>query len=575
MFTVDQVRRKFLDYYLSRGHCEIPPASLIPQNDSTTLFTSSGMQQLVPYLLGEAHPLGTRLVNSQPCFRSQDIEEVGDSRHTTFFEMLGNWSLGDYSREEQLPWVFGFITEELGLEPDRLWVSVCSGGAGVPTDERSAQIWRELGVASQRIVGYGTDKNWWSRAGEPDAMPPGEPGGPDSEMFYEFPDVVHDPAFGPECHPNCDCGRFLEIGNSVFMEYRKTTEGLVKLPSPNVDFGGGLERLTAARGNHPDVFHVDVFRCLTEWVEDSSGRRYEDCQRSMRIVADHLRSAVQLLQAGVIGSNKTQGYVVRRLLRRSMRHGRLLGLQPGFLTELASSVLGFTSPALYSEESKFERLLSDGLKEVDKIKQLTGAVAFRLYETHGFPLEMSEEIAVERGQRLDPDEFRREFEKHRELSRSGSAGMFKSGLADHSESVVKLHTATHLLHQSLREVLGPHVQQKGSNITAERLRFDFAHDQPLSAAELEQVQTLVNRHIRADLPVTTEVSGYQEALASGALAFFGERYPERVSVYSIGHFSKEICSGPHVQQTGVLGTFRVEKQTAVSAGVRRIYAKLE
>lgn len=595
----NELRKRYLDFFTARGHRAIPSVSLVPDNDPTTLFTSSGMQPLVPYLLGQPHPEGKRLVNSQRSFRAQDIEEVGDSRHTTFFEMLGNWSLGDYFKHEQLPWVFEFMTSELGLDPQRIYVSVFEGNQSVPKDDTSIGIWKDIyrgvGMEAQegeRIVAYPARKNWWSRSGEPDHMPPGEPGGPDSEMFFEYVDVPHNPAFGPHCHPNCDCGRFVEIGNSVFMQYQKQADGSLKeLAQKNVDFGGGFERLVAATENHADVFRIDLFAPLMGYLEEQSKKTYgldPATTRAMVIVCDHLRAATMLMCDGALPSNKAQGYVVRRLIRRAIRFGRLAGIKEGFTPQVAQLVLNlYAEPypvaeerkaevlkALTSEENKFNTMLSKGMREIEKIQNLNGAAAFKIFETYGFPWEMTAEIARERGLSIDHAEFEAEFKKHQELSRSASKGMFKGGLADHGTEVVRLHTATHLLHQALRRVLGDHVQQKGSNITAERLRFDFAHTQKVSDEELQKAQAIVNEQIQRNLTIEFRVAPYNEAVKEGALAFFGERYPENVKVYTIGDFSKEICAGPHAAATGELGVFTITREEASGAGVRRIYAKL-
>ncbi len=594
-----ELRKKYLEFFNQQGHTVIPSVSLIPENDPTTLFTSSGMQPLVPYLLGQPHPEGKRLVNSQKSFRAQDIEEVGDNRHTTFFEMLGNWSLGDYFKREQLPWVFEFLTKHVGLDPTRLYVSVFAGQGSIGKDEEAIGLWKEIyktvGIDAkegERIFAYPANKNWWSRSGEPDKMPPGEPGGPDSELFFEFPNVKHDPAFGETCHPNCDCGRFVEIGNSVFMQYKKEADGsLSELPQKNVDFGGGLERLVAATLDESDVFKIDIFEPIVARIEAASGKKYgQDVEstRCMRIICDHGRAATMLMSDGALPSNKAQGYVVRRLIRRAIRFGRLLNVPTGFMTEIARSVLDAYADAypntaekreailaaMTQEENKFNAMLGKGLKEIEKIPTLTGALAFKLFETYGFPWEMSEEIARERGQQVDRAEFEAEFKKHQDLSRTSAKGMFKGGLADHGEAVVKLHTATHLLHQALRSVLGVHVQQKGSNITNERLRFDFSHSQKVTPDELKEVEKIVNEQIARALPVSFKMTTYDDAIKGGALAFFGERYPEKVKVYEIGDFSKEICGGPHAEKTSLLGTFTVTREEASSAGVRRIYATL-
>jgi alanyl-tRNA synthetase len=594
-----EIRRKFLEFYQSRGHAVIPSAPIVPENDPTTLFNSSGMQPLVPYLLGQTHPAGKRLVNSQKSFRAPDIEEVGDNRHTTFFEMLGNWSLGDYFKKEQLPWIFEFLTKELGLDPQRLCVSVFEGTKDVPRDEESVEIWKSLGFSDDRIFFYGAKKNWWSRSGEPEKMPPGEPGGPDSEMFFDFgPErKIHESSQCKDqpCHPNCDCGRYLEIANSVFMQYVKKDDGtLAELPNKNVDFGGGLERLTAATIDNPDIFQTDMFTSLYRYIEALTGKKYgavAEETRAMRIICDHVKAAVMMSADGVIPSNKTQGYVLRRLIRRSLLYGRQLGLTHDFLyvgklvapvaeiyKEAYPEVLQQTDAIaviLQEEALRFGKSLERGLSEIEKVKTLDGKIAFYLYESYGFPWEMTEEIAREKGQQVARAQFEEEFKKHQELSRTAARGMFKGGLADHGEKTTQLHTATHLLHAALRKVLGEHVGQKGSNITAERLRFDFSHPGKLTNEELEGVEGLVNEKIKEDLAVTFVVMDKEEALNSGALAFFGERYGDKVKVYSIGSFSKEICGGPHVSFTGTLGHFTIVKGEALGAGVRRIYAMLQ
>lgn len=595
-----EIRRRYLEFFKRHGHRVIPSASLIPENDPSTLFVSSGMQPLVPYLLGQPHPEGQRLVNSQKSFRSQDIEEVGDNRHTTFFEMLGNWSLGDYFKAEQLPWVFEFLTQEVGLDPKRLFVSVYEGKGDIPRDTEAIVLWKEIfarvGIEAreeERIFAYPARKNWWSRSGEPENMPPGEPGGPDSEIFFEYSQIPHDPKYGEVCHPNCDCGRYVEIGNSVFMQYQKQADGSLKqLAQKNVDFGGGLERIVAATLNEPDVFKIDTLRPLVELIESGSGKSYgsdEVSTRAMRIIADHIRAAAMMMADGAMPSNKTQGYVLRRLIRRAIRFGRVLQVKPGFVATLGGKVLelyGETYPispermaeivkTLQVEESKFQTMVEKGIKEIEKIGQLTGAAAFKLFETYGFPWEMTEEIARERGQTVVLGEFEEEFKKHQERSRTAAKGMFKGGMADKSDEVVRLHTATHLLHQALRTTLGVHVQQKGSNITAERLRFDFSHGDKLTPEQLQKVEEMVNVQIGRSLKVSWVNSTYNDAIKDGALAFFGERYPENVKVYSIGDFSKEICGGPHVEDTAVMGRFKITREESCAAGTRRIYATLE
>lgn len=571
------VRRKFIEFYKARGHVEVPSASLVPENDPTTLFTSSGMQPLVPNLLGQPHPLGTRIVDSQKCFRAQDIEEVGDNRHTTFFEMLGNWSFGDYFKKEQLPWIYEFLTKELGLPKERLYISVLKG------DEESVGIWKQLGVPQEKIFSYGVDKNWWSRAGEPEKMPAGEPGGPDSEVFYDFGQSDSDHS----CHPNCDCGRFMEIANSVFMQYRKKEDGsLEELPNKNVDFGGGLERLVAATEETPDVFCTDLFLPVIEKIEELSKKTYSDNTRAMRIVADHMKAAVMMMADGVAPSNKMQGYVLRRLIRRAMLYGRNLGFDAwGELVEPVVAIYHEAYPdvgkkagdireQLSEEATRFNKTLSKGLAVIKKMPRLNGKMAFFLYSAFGFPWELTEEIARDRGEIIDRNQFAQEFRKHQELSRAAAAGMFKGGLADRSEATTKLHTATHLLHAALRKILGDHVEQKGSNITAERLRFDFSHPTKLKKEDVESVEGLVNKKIKENLPVTSDVMTYDEARRGGALAFFGQRYPQKVNVYTMGSFSKEICGGPHVSFTGSLGHLTIRKEESAGSGVRRIYATL-
>lgn len=595
-----EVRKKYLDYFKKRGHKEIPASPLVLENDQTTLFTSSGMQQLIPFLKGEKHPQGKRLVDSQPSLRMQDLEEVGDNRHTTFFEMLGNWSLGDYFKEEQLAWAWEFFTQELGFPKKRLYVSVFEGVPGVPRDEESYQIWRKLGVDKGHIYFYGPSKNWWSRSGEPDKMPAGEIGGPDSEIFFEF-DIPHDPAFGQVCHPNCDCGKFLEIGNSVFMQYEKKEDGsLAELPQKNVDFGGGLERITAAINNHPDIFRIDLFRGIIEKIEAEIGLNYgADIQkdRSFRVIADHLRASCNLLAEGIVPSNKLHGYALRRLIRRVMFHFHLLGsgISGGAVSHVAESLRShypiidknwnFIEENLNAEAIKFGAALRRGLakltQSVSEGVDISGEFAFKLYQEDGFPLELTIEIMKQNGIGFSPAEkavFEAEFQKHRELSRTSSAGIFKGGLAEKGENTVKLHTATHLLHAALRQVLGEHISQKGSHITNERLRFDFSHPQKLTENEIKKVEELVNEKIKANLVVSFAEKSLDEAIREGALHFFGERYGQRVKVYSIGskgnEFSKEICGGPHVKRTGEVGGVKIIKQEKIGSGVVRIYARL-
>lgn len=595
-----KIRKKYLDFFVKNGHKEIAPSPLVIESDPTTLFTSSGMQQLVPYLKGEKHPKGKRLVDSQPSLRMQDLEEVGDNRHTTFFEMLGNWSLGDYFKDEQLSWVWEFFTKDLGLNPKKLYISVFEGGGQVAKDKESFDIWLKIGVPKDHIFFYPAEKNWWSRAGTPEKMPSGEIGGPDSEIFYEFDSVTHRPEFGKFCHPNCECGKFLEIGNSVFMQYKKEGHKLIDLPKKNVDFGGGLERIAAAVADNPDVFGIDMFSGLIEKVEQEVGLRYlsePQKDRSFRIIADHLRASVNLLAEGVVPSNKLHGYALRRLVRRAMFHFHLLGsgISGGAISHVSEDLRkfypnvnknwDFIEENLSAEASKFELALKRGLSKLTRAVSdnllIDGKFAFDLYQTEGFPLELTLEILNQNGMNFNQDEkneFASEFEKHRELSRTQSAGMFKGGLAESSEETRKLHTATHLLHASLRQILGEHVTQKGSHITNERLRFDFSHPTRLTDKEIKKVQDLINHEISEDLPVSFKEESLSKAISEGALHFFAEKYGDKVKVYTIGEeinpFSREVCGGPHVKHTGEIGNVKIIKQEKIGSGIIRIYATL-
>mgnify|MGYP001617163101 CR=1 FL=1 len=622
--SADEIREKFLAYFAAapRGHTIIPSASLVPENDPTTLFTGSGMQPLVPYLLGENHPAGSRLANAQKCFRAIDIEEVGDNRHTTFFEMLGNWSLGDYFKKEQLAWFYEFITREIGLPPERLAVTCFAGDEkfGLPRDEESATIWRDLGLAPERIHFYGGEKNWWSRSGRPDNMPAGEPGGPDSEIFYEFTSVAHDPRFGEKCHPNCDCGRFLEIGNSVFMQFVKNSgadsgpAAFGLLPKRNVDFGGGLERITAAANDEPDVFKVGVLRLAIESIEKekphSSYERAAEYQSAFRIIADHLRAAIFLIGDGILPAKSDRGYFVRRLIRRATLHKNrflptalfsniVFAIAEGYkdeypeLRQKQDRILEIIS----KEETEFEKTLVRGLWEFEKLPHRGGVVsgvdAFNLYTAHGFPVELTQEVAKEYKATVDVGAFRVEMEKHKLISRAGAEQKFKGGLADHSEQTTRLHTAHHLLLKALQVVLGPRVKQRGSNITQERLRLDFLHGEKMTEEQKKKVAEIVNEKIGEKLPVIRSELDLAEAEKLGAEHEFGQKYPERVSVYSIGPadasvdypqfsqvFSIEFCGGPHVANTGELAgpdgklIFKILKEEAVAAGIRRIKAVL-
>jgi len=615
--TTAELRQKYLDFFKSKGHAIIPSASLIPENDPTTLFTGSGMQPMVPFLLGQKHPLGNRIANSQRSFRTGDMDEVGDNRHTTFFEMLGNWSLGDYFKQEQIPWVFEFLTKELSLDPNKIYVTVFRGlpDQGIPKDTEAVEIWKKVfaeagieaididfaekeGMQNGRIFYYDESKNWWSRAGVPKNMPTGEPGGPDSEVFWDFGaelNLHENSEFASKpCHVNCDCGRFLEIGNSVFMQYIKENDGFSPLPQSNVDFGGGLERLTAVTENKQDIFTIDVFKPAIETIERETGKKYSENNedtKAFRVILDHLRAATFLVADGAIPSNKDQGYFTRRLIRRAVRFAQKLGSQKPFAHEIVSSFIEkYTEAyphlkekqaevveAIIKEEEKFLQTLSKGLKEFDKFanQKLSGEEAFILFTTYGFPLEMTIELATERGLQIDIEEFNEQFKRHQDLSRTASAGKFKGGLADHSVETTRLHTATHLLLKALRQVLGDHVYQKGSNITKDRLRLDFSHLDKITADQLAKIEGIVNEQITKDLDVSWEEVSLEEAKKRNAMGVFEHKYGEKVKVYTIGDFSCEICGGPHVTKTGELGRFKIAKEEASSAGIRRIKAILE
>ncbi len=619
-----ELREKYLNFFKNKGHAIVPSASLVPENDATTLFTGSGMQPMVPYLLGAPHPEGSRIADSQKSFRSQDIEEVGDNRHTTFFEMLGNWSLGDYFKQEQIPWMFEFLTSELGLDANRIYVTCFRGNESlnIPRDTEAAGLWQKLfdehkitsnivdfperdGMQGGRIFYYDEKKNWWSRAGVPGNMPVGEPGGPDTEMFWDFGehlDLHAQSEWKDEpCHVNCDCGRFMEIGNNVFMEYIKTETGFEKLKQQNVDFGGGLERMLAAVGDNPDMFRIDLLWVLIDYIEQITGRTYGESvevTKQMRIVADHIRGSVFLVSDGVIPSNKDRGYVLRRLLRRAMVAVRMLGSQADWVPNAVAAVIltykdsypelgtnaAQITKVIEDEKNKFSVTLDKGIKEFRKIIEqhpVTGVDAFNLYQTYGFPWELTRDLAKESGQNPNEEEFKEEFKKHQDLSRTASAGDFKGGLADHSDVVVRYHTATHLMQKALRTVLGEDVWQKGSNITGERTRFDFTFPRKMTEEEKAEVEKLVNEWIQRDLPVKHETIPLEEARARGAIGLFGEKYADTVSVYGVYDpatneaVSLEFCGGPHVEHTGTIGKFKIQKEEAVSAGVRRIKAVIE
>ncbi|OGM33409.1 hypothetical protein A2803_04390 [Candidatus Woesebacteria bacterium RIFCSPHIGHO2_01_FULL_44_21] len=580
--TTDEVRDKYLKFFEVRGHKIIPPAPLVLENDPTTLFTSSGMQPLVPYLLGEPHPEGKRVADSQPAIRLQDIDEVGDDKHTTYFEMLGNWSFGDYFKNEQLQWIWDFLTKDLNLPKEKLYVSIFEGDNSVPRDKESYDIWKSIGLSDDHIFEYDVKKNWWSRSGTPSEMPVGEIGGPTSEIFFEFTSVEHDLKSGEQCHPNCDCGRFFEIGNSVFMVYKKTANGLEELPDKNVDFGGGLERLVAAANNESDMFQIDVLKPLVRKIEEITSVDYKSNKKAMQIIADHIRASDALARDNVVPSNKLQGYVMRRLIRRAavkMRELKSVGALRA--TPLHQDFEGLTDhKSIIEEVDKFQRTLDKGLREFDKLENVDGKAAFDLYQTYGFPLELTLELAQEKGIKVDVDEFKKAFEEHQEKSRTSSVGVFKGGLADQSIEVTRLHTAHHLLLAALQKVIDKSISQKGSNINAERLRMDFNFGRKLTDKEMKKVEELINQKIDEDLPVTKKVMLRQEAEKLGAQMEFGRKYPDNVNVYFIGDtdspFSKEFCGGPHISKLSEMhGRVRITKEESAAAGVRRVYAVID
>jgi len=596
-----KLRKIFADFWELKNHKEVPPISLVPKDDPTTLFTSSGMQQLVPNLLGEPHSLGTRLYNIQRSFRAQDIEEIGDNRHTTLFEMMGNWSLGDYFKEEQLEWLWKFLTRDLELPKEKLYVTIFNGYGGVPKDEQTALIWKKLGVPKERMFFYETN-NWWSRAGAPKNMPIGEPGGPDSEIFFEFVQVKHNPKFGNKCHPNCDCGRFLEIGNSVFIQYIKQKDGSFKeLPKKNVDFGGGLERIIAAVNNNPDIFVHDTFASIIKTIEEITGKKYSDenNKNQIRIIADHLKASTFLVIDGVRVSNKGQGYVLRRLLRRAAV--KLFFLEKKIdkkdILEICKSALKLYEGIYFNTKKdiekinkeigpeilKFTNTLEKGLKKVEvaKKEEINGKYAFDLFQTYGFPFEITQELVSHKGIKLDKTEFNKEFKKHQELSRTASVGMFKGGLADRKEQTLKYHTTTHLLHQALFDILGSQVRQEGSNITSERLRFDFYCPRKPTEKELKKVEKEINDKIKQELVVFYKILDRKKAFDFGAKAFFKEKYSDKVKIYFIGQnekdfeqaYSKEFCAGPHVKNTKDIGQIKIFKFKKIGADLYRVYIK--
>ena len=546
--TANELRKLYIDFFVSKGHRQISGASLIPENDPTVLFTTAGMHPLVPYILGAEHPAGDRLVDYQKCIRTGDIDSVGDPHHLTFFEMLGNWSLGAYFKKEAIEYSYEFLTKHLGIDPERLSVTVFAGDENAPRDEEAASVWKSLGISEDRIFYMPKEDNWWGPAGETG------PCGPDSEMFID----TGRPACGPDCHPGCSCGKYFEIWNDVFMGYRKDENGAYNEMSRKcIDTGMGIERTIAILQGKKSVYETEVFTPIIAKVEELTGRKYgayEEDDMSIRIISDHIRTSVFILgdQRGVAPSNvEHEAFIFDELKKEEAKF----------------------SDTLVKGEREFEKMLPNLMKGTSRT--ISGRLAFKLYDTYGFPIELTEELAKEHGFTVDVKGFEEAFQKHQEISRAGAEQQFKGGLADHSEATTALHTATHLLHKALSVVLGGYVKQMGSNITAERLRFDFNCPRPMTKEEVRQVEDLVNEQIQKDLPVTIDVMSVDEARALGAAAQFDAKYGEKVKVYSIGDFSKEVCGGPHVEHTGTMGHFRIVKEQSSSAGVRRIKAVLE
>jgi len=590
--TAAELRSLFLKFFQDKGHAIISSASLIPENDPTVLFTTAGMHPLVPYLLGAKHPAGTRLTDVQKCVRTGDIDDVGDFSHLTFFEMLGNWSLGDYFKKEMIPWSWEFLTspEYLGLPKEKLAFSVFAGDENAPRDEESAQLWRNCGVANDHIFFLPKENNWWGPAGLTG------PCGPDSEMFI----ITDKEPCGPDCSPACSCGRYLEIWNDVFMQYNKNQSGAYEpLKLPNVDTGMGLERTICVLTGKKSVYETDLFENILGKIAELSGKRYGESPavtKAFRIVADHMRTSTFILgdDRSMAPSNVGQGYVLRRLIRRAVRYGMDLGLPEGFTGEIANVIIkqyrsvyhelernsAFVLEQLSMEETRFAKTLKQGNHEFEKIAQkvengaIDGESAFHLYDTYGFPVEMTLELAKDSGLTVDMEGYEACFKKHQENSHAGAEQIFKGGLADHSEQTARLHTATHLLHAALRKVLGPEVAQKGSNITVERLRFDFSFGRKMTAEELAEVEKLVNESIAAAAPITCVETTVAQAKAEGAIGLFESKYGEKVKMYTMGPFSKEICGGPHAENTAELVSFHIQKEESSSAGVRRIKATI-
>ena len=580
-----EIRNKYLNFFKEHGHAVIPSASLIPENDPSVLFTTAGMQPLVPYLLGEKHPSGTRLTDYQKCLRTNDIEEVGDNRHLTYFEMLGNWSLGDYFKEESIQMSFDFLTKELQIPVEKLYVTVFAGDEDCPRDEVAAECWKKAGILDGHIYYYGKDDNWWI-AGEEG------PCGPDTEMFYD----TGKPACGPDCQPSCDCGKYVEIWNNVFMEYFKSKDGKYsKLAQRNVDTGLGLERMAMLLQGKETPFDTELFKPVMDKLLEL---QKIDNIESRRIIAEHLRSSMMIISDGGRPSNVDRGYILRRLIRRMVRHMNKLQIN---LDEISTLVdinvenlkemypdlaknAELIKNVIIEEKNKFVKPLAHGEKEFEKEmnkakeqgkNKIDGKVVFKLYDTYGFPPEVTSELAQENNMTVDMKEFDELFKAHQEKSRMGSEQKFKGGLAEQNETTIAYHTATHLLNAALKVVLGPETHQRGSNITVDRMRFDFNCDHKMTDEEKQKTEDLVNKWIQEALPVTVEEMKKEDAVKSGAECMFIEKYPDVVTVYTIGDVSKELCGGPHVKNTSELGKFKIKKEEASSAGVRRIKAILE
>ena len=606
-YNSQTLRELYLNFFKDRGHKVIPSASLIPENDPTVLFTTAGMHPLVPYLLGEKHPAGNRLTDVQKCVRTGDIDDVGDERHCTFFEMLGNWSLGDYFKQEMIPWSFEFLTGEkyLGIPADQIAVTVFGGDDTLPCDDEAAALWEKAGIKKENIYYMPRENNWWGPAGLTG------PCGTDTEMF-----IIRKPKCSPTCNPDCNCGAFLEIWNDVFMRFNKTADGnYEELSQKNVDTGMGLERALCVLNGKSSVYETDLFEDAIKVISELTGKAYDESPettRAFRVLLDHTRTATFMIgdEKGIVPSNTDQGYILRRIIRRAVRFGRKIDLPEGSLAKISSAFVekykgvypelernaSKIAEELKKEEDKFNKTLQQGLKEFEKCinglerkntfmsqkdpnyvpeKVIAGKQAFHLYDTYGFPVEITDEMAKERGYGVDMAGYKSAFEEHQSKSKAGSEQKFACGLAYNKEATTRLHTATHLLHAALKKVLSPDVNQKGSNITEERLRFDFNYPQPMTADQIKAVEDLVNEVIKQDLPVVMREISLEEAKAEGFTGLFESKYGERVKTYTIGEFSKEICGGPHAERTGELGTFKIVKEQSSGSGIRRIKAVLQ